>query len=272
MRDFHMPGRSTVFAQNGMCATSDPLAAKVAIQMLEAGGNAVDAAISAAVLLGLCEPQMTGIGGDCFVLVKPAGSEEVIALNGSGRAPAGLDAAHLRAEGHEVMPAYHAHSVTVPGAIDAFCRLSKDHGKLGLKAVLAPAIHYAQAGVVVGPRTSFDWREAEATPKGAAAKHYLLDGKAPKPGQVFRAPLQAEVLKRVAEHGRAGFYEGEVAEDMVASLQKAGGTHTLDDLTFWRSSTLPGWTRWAARGRISRRRPRNWPMTRATGFWPTMTI
>ena len=229
MRDFHMPGRSTVFAQNGMCATSDPLAAKVAIQMLEAGGNAVDAAISAAVLLGLCEPQMTGIGGDCFVLLKPAGSEEVIALNGSGRAPAGLDAANLRAAGHSVMPAYDASAVTLPGAIDAFCRLSKDHGKLGLKAVLAPAIHYAQAGVVVGPRTSFDWLEAEGTPKGAAAEHYLLNGKAPKPGQVFRAPLQAEVLKHVAEHGRAGFYEGEVAEDMVASLQKAGGTHSLDD-------------------------------------------
>ena len=229
MRDFHQPGRSTVFSQNGMCATSHPLAAKVAIQMLEAGGNAVDAAISAAVLLGICEPQMTGIGGDCFVLLKPAGGEDVIALNGSGRAPAGLDAANLRAAGHKTMPAYDANSVTVPGAIDAFCRLAQDHGKLGLKTALAPAIYYAEAGIPVGPRTSFDWKEAEATPKGAAANYYLLDGKAPTPGQVFRAPNQTEVLRKIAEHGRDAFYEGEIAEDMVAALTAAGGTHTLDD-------------------------------------------
>ncbi len=212
-----------------MCATSHPLAAKVAVQMLEAGGNAVDAAVSAAVLLGICEPQMTGIGGDCFVLVKPAGSEDVIALNGSGRAPAGLDAANLRAQGHTTMPTYDANAVTVPGAMDAFCRLAKDHGKLGLKTILAPAIYYAEAGVPVGPRTSFDWKEAEATPTGAAAEHYLLNGKAPTPGQIFRAPKKAEVLRQVAEHGRDAFYEGEIAEDMVAALQAAGGTHTLDD-------------------------------------------
>ena len=229
MRDFHLPGRSTVFAENGMCATSHPLAAKVAVQMMEAGGNAVDAAISAAVLLGICEPQMTGIGGDCFVLVKPAGSEDVIALNGSGRAPAGLDAANLRDQGHSVMPTYDANAVTVPGAVDAFCRLAQDHGKLGLKTILAPAIHYAEAGVPVGPRTSFDWKEAEGTPRGAAAQHYLLNGKAPNPGQVFRVPKQADVLRPIAEHGRDAFYEGEIAEDMVASLQAAGGTHTLDD-------------------------------------------
>ncbi|MEM6594175.1 MAG: gamma-glutamyltransferase family protein [Pseudomonadota bacterium] len=229
MRDFHLPGRSTVFAENGLCATSHPLAAKVAIQILEAGGNAVDAAISAGVLLGLCEPQMTGIGGDCFVLVKKPGSEEVIALNGSGRAPNALDGAQLRDAGHHVINPYSADAVTIPGAIDAFCTLSKDHGKIGLKAALAPAIYYADKGVPVAPRTSFDWKEAESTPQGAAKSFYLLGGKAPEPGQIFRAPNQAEVLRRVAKHGRAGFYEGEVAEDMVAALQAAGGTHSLDD-------------------------------------------
>ena len=100
MRDFHLPGRSAVFADNGMCATSHPLAAKVAVSLLESGGNAVDAAIGVAVLLGICEPHMTGIGGDCFALVKRPGNEELIGLNASGRAPAGLSAGDLRAAGH----------------------------------------------------------------------------------------------------------------------------------------------------------------------------
>lgn len=229
MRDFHLPGRSPVFATNGMCATSTPLAAKIAVQILESGGNAADAAIAAAVLLGICEPQMTGIGGDCFVLLKPAGSDDVIALNGSGRAPAGLDPAVLRAEGLTQMPLATAAAVTVPGAIDAFCTLARDHGKLGLKAALAPAIHYARAGVAIGPRTAFDWQRAEPRLQGVARDHYLMDGKPLQPGQIFRAPKQAEVLERIALEGRAGFYEGEVAEDMVDSLQALGGTHTLDD-------------------------------------------
>lgn len=229
MRDFQLPGRSAVFAQNGMCATSHPLAAKVAIQMLEAGGNAVDAAIAGAVLLGICEPQMTGLGGDCFVLLKPAGTEDVIALNGSGRAPAALNAADLRAKGMKTVPLGGPEAVTIPGAIDAFCRLSKDWGKIGLKTSLAPAIHYAETGVPVSPRTAFDWAEAEPRLQGAARAYYLLDGKAPKPGQMFRAPGQAEVLRRIAMEGRKGFYEGDVAEDMVASLNALGGVHTLDD-------------------------------------------
>ncbi|MHC0052313.1 gamma-glutamyltransferase family protein [Actibacterium sp. D379-3] len=229
MRDFHLPGRSPVFAQNGICATSHPLAAKVAVQILEAGGNAVDAAIAGAVLLGICEPQMTGIGGDCFVLLKPAGDDTVVALNGSGRAPAALSAAAMRDRGLATIPLGAPEAVTVPGAIDAFCRLSKDWGRIGLKASLAPAIHYAEAGVPVAPRTAFDWAAAEPALQGVARDYYLLNGKAPQPGQVFRAPGQAEVLRRIAMEGRTGFYEGEVAEDMVASLNALGEVHTLDD-------------------------------------------
>nr|WP_214650027.1 gamma-glutamyltransferase family protein [Palleronia pontilimi] len=212
-----------------MCATSHPLGAKVAIQILEAGGNAVDAAIAGAVLLGIAEPQMTGIGGDLFALVKPAGREDIIALNGSGRAPAGLDAAVLRAEGHATIAPTSPHAVTVPGAVDAFCRLSRDHGRAGLATALAPAIHYADAGVPVAPRVAFDWALATDTLQGAARDFYLLDGAAPKPGQLFRAPAQAEVLRRIAAEGRDAFYEGEIAEDMVDSLRAAGGSHTLDD-------------------------------------------
>lgn len=229
MRDYHLPGRSAVYANNAMCATSHPLAAKVALQMLEAGGNAVDAAIAASVLLGICEPQSTGIGGDCFVLLSPAGSNDVIALNGSGRAPAGLTAEKIRADGHETVPLGGVESVTIPGAIDAFCRLSKDWGKLGLKAALAPAIHYAETGVPAAPRAAFDWAANGERLQGAAREFYLNGGKPLAAGQLFRSPQQAEVLRRIAMQGRDGFYTGEVAEDMVASLQAMGGCHTLDD-------------------------------------------
>ncbi|WP_380055695.1 gamma-glutamyltransferase family protein [Falsihalocynthiibacter sp. SS001] len=229
MRDFHLPGRSPVFAQNGMCATSHPLAAKIAVQVLESGGNAVDAAIAGAVTLGICEPQMTGIGGDCFVLLKPSDSDEVVALNGSGRAPAGLSSEKLRAKGLKAMPLNTADAVTVPGAIDAFCKLSKDWGKVGIAGALAPAIHYAEAGVPVAPRTQSDWKLAESSLQGVARDYYLIDGKCPEVGQVFRSPEQAEVLRRIAIDGRDAFYTGEVAEDMVSSLNALGGTHTLDD-------------------------------------------
>lgn len=230
MRDLHLPGRSAVYAQNGMVATSHPIAAQVAIEVLKSGGNAADAAIAGAVLLGIAEPQMTGIGGDCFVLVKPAGSEEIIALNGSGRAPRGLDATALRAKGHTTMPIQAIEAVTMPGAIDAFCRLNGDYGLKSLAEILAPAIHYADEGIPVAPRVAFDWADDLACLKGAARDFYTLDGRAPTVGQIFRAPGQAEVLRRIAREGRAGFYEGEVAEDMIASLQALGGTHTLDDL------------------------------------------
>ena len=229
MRDFQYLGRSPVFAVNGMCATSHPLAAKTAVQILESGGNAVDAAIAAAVLLGICEPQMTGIGGDCFILLSTGGSDEVIALNGSGRAPAGLSASAMRAAGHKTVPMQGVEAVTIPGAVDAFCQLSKDFGKLGLATSLAPAIYYAKAGVPVAPRVAFDWKLAEGRLQGDAQKFYLLDGKAPQVGQVFRAPKQAEVLERIALEGWRGFYEGEVAQDMVTSLNALGGVHTLDD-------------------------------------------
>jgi gamma-glutamyltranspeptidase/glutathione hydrolase len=178
-RDFQAPGRSLVYAANGMAATSHPLATRVAVRLLEDGGNAVDAAIGAAVLLSLCEPQMCGIGGDCFALVKPAGEERIVGLNGSGRAPAGLDAAALRAAGHRVVPPYSAAAVTVPGAVDALVRLSADYGRLGLAASLAPAIAYAEEGVPVAPRVAWDWARAEKVLSGDARRFYLHDGKAP---------------------------------------------------------------------------------------------
>jgi len=236
MRDFHLPGRSAVYATSGMCATSHPLAARTAIAVLEAGGNAADAAIAAAVLLGIAEPQMTGLGGDCFALVKPAGSQDVHALNGSGRAPAGLDAAALRARGWTRIPDHSAEAVTIPGAVDAFCTLSEDFGLLGLDQVLAPAIRYAETGIPVAPRVACDWEQMQGVLQGAARDHYLPGGTAPRIGQIFRAPGQAEVLRRIARNGRPAFYEGEVAEDMIAALRALGGTHCAADFAATRAT------------------------------------
>jgi len=229
MRDFHMPGRSAVYATNGMCATSHPLAAKTAIDILQSGGNAVDAAIAASVLLGVCEPAMTGIGGDCFVLVKPAGPEEIIAINGSGRAPTALNSADLRAGGHSVVEPNAVASVTLPGAIDAFCRLSESHGRMGLDAILAPAIAAFEDGVPVAPRAAFDWNEAHGRLQGIARDQYLNGGKPFRAGQKFALPGQAEVLRRIAKDGRAAFYEGEVMDDMLSGLNSLGGVHTASD-------------------------------------------
>ena len=228
MRDFQLPGRSVVHAASGLCATSHPLAAKIAVEMLEAGGSAADAAVAGAVLLGLCEPHMTGLGGDCFALVAtPDG--EVAALNGSGRAPAGFDVEALRTGGAEAMPLAGGVPVTVPGAVDGFCTLLDRFGRLGLARVLAPAIRYAEAGLPVAPRVAFDWAAHRKTLSGVARDRYLLGGAAPAAGDMFRAPGLAEVLRRIAVEGRAGFYEGEVAADMVDSLAAAGGRHGLSD-------------------------------------------
>jgi len=229
MRDFQLPGRSPVLSTTAMAATSHPLATLSAIETLKAGGNAMDAAIAAAVLQGIAEPQMTGIGGDCFVLFTPPGEDRVIAMNGSGRAPAALNADVLRDAGLSRMPESGATSVTVPGAIDAFCRLLEDWGRLGRDRVLAPAIRYAEDGIPVAPRVAFDLNGSGNVLSGRARDFYLDNGRDFSQGTVFRAPSQAEVLRRIARDGRAAFYEGEVAEDMVDSLRAAGGVHTLDD-------------------------------------------
>ena len=229
MRDFHLPGRSPTFAVNGACATSHPLAARVAVQLLEEGGNAVDAAIGAAILLGICEPQSAGIGGDCFTLVKPANGNQIVALNGSGRAPMALSAEKLRASGHSSMQLYSPDAVTIPGAVDGFCRLSEDWGRKGMGFSLTPVIHYAEEGVPISPRVAFDWTRSMESLHGNARQFYLFNGSPPKPGDVFRAAGQAEVLRRVGSEGRKGFYEGDVACDMVDSLQALGGIHTMED-------------------------------------------
>ncbi len=240
MRDFHRPGRSSVLASNAMVATSHPISSVVAIDILRSGGNAIDAAIAAALVQGIAEPQMTGIGGDCFVLFTPPGDDRILALNGSGRAPSGLTPEALRAEGHNKMPEHGAQSVTVPVAIHAFCQLLDDHGRIGRDRVLDPAIRYADEGIPIASRVAHDLSGETAPLIGCAADYFARNGQPLSEGDVFRAPGQAEVLRRVARDGPQAFYEGEVAEDMAASLQAAGGIHSLDDFASARSEyTVP---------------------------------
>jgi gamma-glutamyltranspeptidase/glutathione hydrolase len=231
MRDFQLPGRSTVHGLKAMAATSQPAATLVAVDILRRGGNAVDAAIAASAVLAVIEPQSTGIGGDCFVLYAPKGQDQVIALNGSGRAPAAATPEWFLERGIEAMPLTGPHPVTVPGAIDAWATLLEDHGTMGLDRVLEPAIRYAEEGFVVHPRTAYDWaRSAEKLLIDDNARRLLLKAdRAPRAGEVVRCPELAETLKVIAREGRDGFYRGAVAEDMVGYLHQLGGLHTLDD-------------------------------------------
>ena len=144
----------------------------------------------------------------------------------------------MRDRGLRAVPVRGVEAVTIPGAIDAFCRLNADWGRTSLDRVLAPAIHYADEGVPVGPRSAFDWADDAKALQGVARDFYLVNGQVPRPGQIFRAPGQAEVLRRIAKQGRAGFYEGEVAEDMVASLRAMGGSHRMEDF----AATACDWT------------------------------
>jgi gamma-glutamyltranspeptidase/glutathione hydrolase len=231
MRDFALPGRSPLLASQAAVATSHPLASQTALQVLQNGGNAVDAAVAAVALLGIVEPQMTGVGGDCFALYLPAGAAEPIALNGSGRAPAAADAGWFHARGITEVDPYGPHSVTVPGAVAAWCRLVADHGTRPLAELLQPAIAAAERGVPVAPRVAFDWARDAALlrRRPAAAALFLLDGAAPRAGDRFAMAPMAATLRAIARDGHAGFYQGAVAEDIVESLRAAGGLHTLDD-------------------------------------------
>ncbi|GBD44762.1 Putative gamma-glutamyltransferase YwrD [bacterium HR40] len=230
MRDFQLPGRSTVYARGGMAATSHPFATLAALEILRRGGNAVDAAIAACAVQGVVEPQSTGIGGDCFALFAPA-SGGVVALNGSGWAPAAASSERLSALGLERIEAESPHSVTVPGAVAAWELLQRQHGRLSFAEVLEPAIGYARDGFPVFPRVAFDWQRGEArlrrTP--AAADAYLPGGAAPAPGQIVRLPALARTLEILAQRGAEAFYRGELASRMVATLKGLGGLHEEAD-------------------------------------------
>jgi gamma-glutamyltranspeptidase / glutathione hydrolase len=231
MRNFHLAGRSTVHATNAMVATSHPLAALTAIEVLRAGGTAADAAVAACALLGVIEPQSTGIGGDCFALIQPRGEGRITAYNGSGRAPQAADVSWYLEHNIKTIPLTSAHAVSIPGAVDAWATILRDHGKFGLDRLLQPAIKAAEEGYVVAPRIAFDWKnQFEKLKAGTNAPRYLLPhGRPMVAGEVIRQPELGQTLREIAKHGRDAFYQGAIAEDMVETLRGIGGLHTLDD-------------------------------------------
>jgi gamma-glutamyltranspeptidase/glutathione hydrolase len=220
-----------VIAERGAAATAHPLATLIAIDTLRAGGNAVDAAIAAAAALAVIEPAMTGIGGDCFVLIAPKGSDRIIAYNGAGRAPAAAGVDWFLERGIDRIAPDSVHSVTVPGAVDAWCRLSEDHGKLGIDRLLQPAIQLAAKGFPVAPKVAADWRRnADRLRADPAARAALLPkGRAPDAGDRLAFPALARALKAIAKNGAEPFYRGWIADDIVRRLRAEGSLHTRED-------------------------------------------
>src|SRR6185295_5113859 len=198
-RDFHLPGRSPVYASVGMAATSHPLATLAAVETLKAGGTAADAAVTAVAALCVVEPAMTGIGGDCFCLVAKPGAP-VWGYNGSGRAAASVTTEKLLSKGIRSLATTSPHAITVPGAIEAWEAILKAHGRHGLDRALQPAIRFAEEGFPIAPRVGFDWAGTVEKLKHdrGASRHYLVNGRAPAVGDVMRLPALAATLKAIA--------------------------------------------------------------------------
>ena len=229
-RSFQSPGRSAVYSTRAMIATSHPTASVIGLETLRRGGSAVDAALAAVATLCVVEPAMTGIGGDCFAIVARPG-DPPIAINGSGRAPAGVDLAAVIDSGLAAITDHSPLAVTVPGAVAAWLRLHADHGRLPLADVLEPAAAIAEAGYPITPRVAWDWSHCvgRLSRNPAATARFVRDGGPWREGEIHRQPELAATLRGVGRRGRAGFYEGAVAEDMVRTLRAEGGVHCLDD-------------------------------------------
>ena len=230
----HFATRSQVLARNGMAATSHPIASLIAVDILKKGGSAVDAAIAANAMLALVEPYACGIGGDLFAMVWDPQAEELTAYNGSGRTSAGLEFGALQAAlgDEDSIPDFGPLTVTVPGAVDGWFALHKRYGKLPMAELLAPAIAYALEGVPITEVDATLWAEAMAwlaesdLPESQLEelrRIYLVDGKPPPAGSVFRNPQLAGSYQRLAAGGRDSFYSGETGQLIVDAVGQAGG-------------------------------------------------
>jgi len=231
--------RSPVVARHGMVATSQPLAARIGLRVLEDGGSAVDAAIATNAALGVMEPTGAGIGGDLFAIVWDEARDELVGINGSGRAPRGLDLeglrARLEARGADRIPLFDGLAVSVPGCVDAWFALHERYGRLPMERLLAPAIEAAREGFPVSQVIAHHWTSALTRYPGEAFasfhRTFLLDGEPPREGQLFANPALADTYERLAAGGRDAFYEGPVARAIVDAVAAHGGALALEDLS-----------------------------------------
>ena len=232
LSDHSFATRSEVMAQNGMAATSHPLATQVALDILKEGGNAIDAAIAANATLGLMEPTGCGIGGDLFAIVWNAEDQKLYGLNGSGRSPQNLTLDYFKEQGMDKIPAFGPLPVTVPGAVQAWCDLHERFGSKTLEEILSPAIQYARTGFPVTEVIGFYLQNAARRYQQYPnfKDTYMPDGKALEKGVVFKNPYLANTYEKIAQKGRAGFYEGEVAETIASFIQEQGGFLSSEDL------------------------------------------
>jgi gamma-glutamyltranspeptidase/glutathione hydrolase len=252
-RPLSMAGRSVVYAPRGVVSTSQPLATAAGLAVLQRGGNAVDAAVTAAAVLSVVEPMMTGVGGDMFAMVWLAKEHRLVALNASGRAGARMTREELLRRGRTRMPARGIETVTVPGALAGWAELLAKHGTISLAQAVAPAVRYAEEGFPVTPIIAHDWagQQALLARDSGARATFLVDGKAPVAGQWFRNPDYARTLREIAAGGAKVLYDGPLGERIVRRVQELGGFLTLDDLKANRptwvtpiSTTFKGYRVW----------------------------
>lgn len=237
MRKIYQPGRSNVLSNNAMVATSQPLSSQEAINILKLGGNAVDAAIAASAVLSVVEPGSTGIGGDCFAIIK-MNNKKAVSINGSGINPMKANLKYFRENKINSIGLLSPHSVTIPGAVDAWYQMHKKFGKLEFEKLFATAIDYAREGFPVHEIEAFHWKKNEdkLRKNSITKKIFLKNDQAPNFGQRFTNNQLANTLSLIGKKGAKAFYEGEIARDMVKSLNNLGGLHTEED--FYNQNTI----------------------------------
>ncbi|GBD36120.1 Gamma-glutamyltranspeptidase [bacterium HR36] len=224
-------GRSVSVGRYGMVATSHPLAVQIGLEVLKSGGNAVDAAIATSAAMGLMEPMSCGIGGDLFAIVWDAKTQKLYGLNASGRAPYRATRQWFLEHGYREVPTTGPLSWSVPGCVDGWEELRRRFGTKSLAELLAPSIRYAEDGFPVPEVIAGYWQSAtpllKRTPE--ASKTFLIQGRPPRPGELFRNPYLARTYRELAEKGRDAFYKGRIAQEIVAFSERVGGLFTLRD-------------------------------------------
>tara|TARA_Y100000590_G_scaffold272890_1_gene306401 strand:- start:2950 stop:4536 length:1587 start_codon:yes stop_codon:yes gene_type:complete len=237
MRKLYNPGRSNIVSQNGMAATSQPLSTLEAINILQNGGNAIDAAIAASAVQSVVEPGSTGIGGDCFAIISINGKDP-ISVNGSGISPLKANFEYFNNKNIKKIETTSPHSITIPGAVHAWHTMHKKFGKLDFEQLFITAENYARNGFPIHEVESISWKknEQKLSLYPNTKKLFLNNGKSYKFGEIFKNIPLANSIKAIGKKGLKAFYSGDIAKDMVETLQSVGGLHTMED--FYNQQTI----------------------------------